>query len=324
MPAARARTSASCRGSTGSTCPPGFCITTDAFQRVVSAALTLDDQLDRLSRLRPDDQPAIDALSAEVRRTIQAVDIPDDLTAAITSALARLGDDAACAVRSSATAEDLPTASFAGQHDTYLNVVGPAAVLEHVRRCWASLFTERAVTYRLRNGVDHRTVRMAVVVQRMVVRAGGRRPVHRRPGDVEPEGLRPSRPSFGLGEALVSGLVNADVYQVRDGVVVAGDRHQAARHPRRPSAARAAGHRAGAQEEPALTDAQVLRLARLGRRIEAHFGRPQDIEWCLADDELCDRPEPADHHAVPVPVAARRRQPRLHLRRPPADDDRRR
>src|SRR4029079_13503008 len=102
----------------------------------------------------PDDRAAIGAQSAEVRRTFEAIAIPDDLAAAITRSLVRLGEHAAYAVRSSATAEDSPTASFAGQHDSYLNVVGPAAILRHFVRCWASLFTERAVTYRLRNGLD--------------------------------------------------------------------------------------------------------------------------------------------------------------------------
>jgi pyruvate,water dikinase len=243
--------------------PPGFCVTTDAYRRIVADAPSLGDRLDRLARLAPDDREGIRALSAEIRRVIEAVAIPDDLAAAITRALARLGAHDAYAVRSSATAEDLPTASFAGQQDSYLNVVGTAAVLEHVGRCWASLFTERAVTYRLRNGIDHRAVRMAVVVQRMVVpRAAGvlftADPVtgNRKVASVEA--------TSGLGEALVSGLVNADVYRVRDGEVVATA-------PER-------------QGRPALTDAEAVRLARLGRRIEAHFGRPQDIEWCLADD----------------------------------------
>ena len=105
----------------------------------------------------------------EIRRALQGIAIPEDLAAAITRPLARVGEQAAYAVRSSATAEDLPTASFAGQHDSYLNVSGPGAVLQHVSRCWASLFTERAVTYRLRNGFDHRKVEMAVVVQQMVI-----------------------------------------------------------------------------------------------------------------------------------------------------------
>src|SRR5438034_6091596 len=148
--------------------PAGFCVTTDGFRRIMAEAPSIDERLDRLPRLNPDDREAIRTLSAEIRRTLEGIAIPDDLAAAITLALARLGEQAAYAVRSSATAEDLPTASFAGQHDTYLNVVRPAATLEHISRCWASLFTERAVTYRLRNGFDHRKVHMAVVVQKMV------------------------------------------------------------------------------------------------------------------------------------------------------------
>src|SRR5205823_10025493 len=148
--------------------PAGFCVTTGAFQRIMAEAPSIDDRLDRLSRMKPDDREAIRALSAEIRQTLERIAIPDDVAAAITRALAQLGAQAAYAVRSSATAEDLPTASFAGQQDTYLNVVGPAAILQHVSRCRASLFSERAVIYRLRNGLDHRKVHMAVVVQQMV------------------------------------------------------------------------------------------------------------------------------------------------------------
>ncbi|MEV6929079.1 rifamycin-inactivating phosphotransferase [Dactylosporangium sp. NPDC051485] len=256
--------------------PAGFCVTTDAFRRIVAQAPAIGDRLDRLSRLGPDDRAAIRTLSAEIRRAIEGIAVPGDLAAAITHALARLGEQAAYAVRSSATAEDLPTASFAGQQDTYLNVVGPAAILQHVSRCWASLFTERAVTYRQRNGIDHRTVHMAVIVQRMVFpQAAGvlftADPVTSNRKVVSVEA------GFGLGEALVSGLVNPDVFKVRDGEVVAkrravqGGTREEAIDPQR-------------QERPALTDAQVVRLAQLGRRIEAHFGRPQDIEWCLVDD----------------------------------------
>jgi len=267
--------------------PAGYCVTTDAFLRIMAEAPSIDDRLDRLSRLKPDDREAIRALSAEIRRTLEGVTIPDDLAAAITRSLAGLGQQTACAVRSSATAEDLPTASFAGQQDTYLNVAGPAAILRHVRRCWASLFTERAVTYRLRNGIDHRKVRMAVVVQQMVFpQAAGilftADPVtsNRKVASVEA--------GFGLGEALVSGLVNADVYKVRDGEVVA---RTVATKQLAIQASPAGGTQKQAieperQQQPALTDAQVVRLAQLGRRIEAHFGRPQDIEWCLVNDDF--------------------------------------
>ena len=165
--------------------------------------------------------------------------------------------------------------------------MGPTAILRHVSRCWASLFTERAVTYRLRNGLDHRKVHMAVVVQRMVFpQAAGilftADPVsgNRKIASVEA--------SFGLGEAMISGLVNADVYKVRNGEVVAkavankklairaspaGEMEEQAVKPER-------------QKQPALTDAQIVPVAQLGRRIEAHFGCPQDVEWCPEGDEF--------------------------------------
>src|SRR5688572_20738859 len=147
--------------------PAGFCVTTDAFQQMMANAPGIDALLERLSHLKAEDRQAIGTLSAEVRSVIEGVAIPVEVATAIRHSLARIGEQVAYAVRSSATAEDLPTASFAGQQDTYLNVVGPAAVLAHISRCWASLFTERAVTYRLRNGIEHSKVQMAVVVQRM-------------------------------------------------------------------------------------------------------------------------------------------------------------
>jgi phosphoenolpyruvate synthase/pyruvate phosphate dikinase len=268
----------------GISMPTGFCVTTDAFRRIVARAPAVEDGLAALARLDPEDRDAIGAHSAEIRRAIEAVPIPGDVAAAVTDALTRYGKQAAYAVRSSATAEDLPAASFAGQQDTYLSILGPEAILEHVSRCWASLFTERAVAYRLRNGFDHRKVQMAVVVQQMVLaEAAGilftADPVtcNRKVASVEA--------GFGLGEALVSGLVNADSYKVRDGAIVsrtiatkqlaiyaspAGGTHQRAVEPE---------HR----DQPTLTDPQVVRLVELGKRIEAHFGCPQDIEWCLAD-----------------------------------------
>ena len=257
--------------------PRGFCVTTDAFRRVVAEA-SIDDRLDRLARLDADDRDAIRALSAEIRQSIEGVAVPDDVAAALTRAI----EAGAYAVRSSATAEDLPTASFAGQQDSYLNVVGADAILEHVSRCWASLFTERAVAYRLRNGFDHRKVHMAVVVQRMVVpHASGilftADPVtsNRKVSSVEAV--------LGLGEALVSGLVNPDRFQLRDGEIVA---------------------REIVQEQPTLTDAQATALERLGRRIEAHFGRPQDIEWCLAGDDFQIVQSRPITTLFPIPVVA--------------------
>ncbi|HEU5082990.1 MAG TPA: rifamycin-inactivating phosphotransferase [Acidimicrobiales bacterium] len=265
--------------------PAGFCVTTAAYRRVVEGSRELEARVDRLRRLDPEDRDGIRARSAELRRVIEGIDMPEDLVGTITRELTELGDGTACAVRSSATAEDLPTASFAGQQDTYLNVVGAAAVADHVRRCWASLFTERAVTYRMRNGIDHRAVRMAVVVQRMVVpEAAGvlftADPVtsDRRVASIEAV--------LGLGEPLVSGTATADAYRVRDDRIasraIATKERATVAHPGGGTTEQPVA--AAQQELPALTDEQVVELARLGRRIEAHLGHPQDIEWCLDAD----------------------------------------
>ncbi|MEZ5144213.1 MAG: rifamycin-inactivating phosphotransferase [Acidimicrobiales bacterium] len=267
--------------------PPGLCVTNDAFRRIMADAPSIPERLDRLSHLAPDDRDAIRRHSAEIREVIEAIAVPDDVADAVTAELARLGDAAAYAVRSSATAEDLPTASFAGQHDSYLNVVGAAPILRHVGRCWASLFTERAVTYRLAHGIDHRQVQMAVVVQRMAFADAAGVAFTADPVTSNRTIVRVEA-TFGLGEALVSGRVDPDVVTVRDGEVVdrvvatkqiavltspAGGTHEVAIDPAR-------------QDQPVLTDALVLRLAQLGRRIEAHLGCPQDIEWCLVGDDL--------------------------------------
>lgn len=267
--------------------PDGFCVTTTAFRELTHDHRELEGLLHDLSRLDATARAAIHATSARIRTVIEETPMPPAIASAIAAHLAKLGDGHAYAVRSSATAEDLPTASFAGQQDTYLNVIGVQSVLAQVRRCWASLFTERAVTYRLHNGIDHHRVEMAVVVQRMVFpQVAGilftADPItsNRKVSSIDA--------SFGLGEALVSGLVNADTYRVRDGAILdkqvstktlevvrvqGGGTHERAIEPER-------------QNAQALTDAQIVELEHLGRRIEAHFGCPQDIEWCLADGAL--------------------------------------
>lgn len=285
--------------------PDGFCVTTEAFTRTVAGAPSIEDRLDELSRLEPDDRAAIRELSAQIRCAVEEFVIPDDVAAEIIGAHARLGAGGAYAVRSSATAEDLPTASFAGQQDTYLNIVGSAAILEHVSRCWGSLFTERAVTYRLRNGFGHKVIRMAVVVQRMVFpRAAGilvtADPV------TSDRTIVSIDAGFGLGEALVSGLVNADVYQVRDGNItgrtIATKKLSVEFAPTGGTQVREIDRKR--RNEPVLADAEVLRLARLGRRIEAHFGSPQDIEWCLDGDDLRIVQSRPITTLFPIPAAA--------------------
>ncbi|HEY0930136.1 MAG TPA: rifamycin-inactivating phosphotransferase [Gemmatimonas sp.] len=215
--------------------PAGFCVTTEAFARARGA------------------------------RDSGELIMPSDVAIAIEQALVRHGVHHAYAIRSSATAEDLPTASFAGQHDSFLGVTGVPTVLEHVQRCWASLYGEHAVAYRQRHGIDHQSARMAVVVQHMVrPQSAGvlftADPIsgHRRTSVIEAVA--------GLGESFVAGTTSADRYTVRDEHVLS--------------------RTLVAETAPALTDAQAVALAALGRRIEAHFGSPQDIEWCLVDGEF--------------------------------------
>ena len=267
--------------------PAGFCITTEAFQRIMGETPSIHASLAQLARLNVEERKKIGDLSGELRRVIEQVAIPEEIQQAITRQLARLGENNAYAVRSSATAEDLPTASFAGQQDTYLNVIGKAAILAHISKCWASLFTERAVIYRMQNGFDHRKVHLAVVVQQMVFpQAAGilftADPVtgNRKVLSIDA--------SFGLGEALVAGLVNPDSYKVRDGAII--DK-QIATKQLAIYGVNAGGTQTQAidpdqQNRQALADEQILALARLGRTIEAHFGSPQDIEWCLADESF--------------------------------------
>jgi len=199
--------------------PDGFCISTEAFKKVIEETPSVSELLDRLSLLKIEDRNNIAELSGEIRRRIEEIAIPRDIAEEISRFLSRFGENNAWAVRSSATAEDLPTASFAGQQDTYLNIIGKDEILKHICKCWASLFTERAVIYRLQNGFDHRKTWLSVIIQKMIFpdTAGimfTADPVtsHRKVLSIDA--------SFGLGEAMVSGLVNADNYKVSDGEII--------------------------------------------------------------------------------------------------------
>jgi pyruvate,water dikinase len=250
--------------------PPGFCVTTDAY-RAAARAADLDAVLAAADPTAP---------GAVARAALLATPVPADVEAAVTEAYAKLGDRVPVAVRSSATAEDLPSASFAGQQDTYLNVVGADAVVDAVHRCWASLWTDRAVAYRASAGIEHAAVALAVVVQQMVdARVAGvlftADPV---------SGRRTSTvldASPGLGEAVVSGAVNPDHVVVEGGRIDyrPGDKAVEVRALAGGGTEQVA--RTGAADERALTDEQVRTLEALGRRVEAHYGAPQDIEWAF-------------------------------------------
>jgi rifampicin phosphotransferase len=261
--------------------PPGVCVTTEAYRQVAAGA-GLAAILDALAGTAATDTARLASLAARVRAAMLDAPVPEHIARAVVAGYERLGSNVPVAVRSSATAEDLPFASFAGQQDTYLNVVGATAVVAAVRRCWASLWTDRAVAYRATQGIDPHSVRLAVVIQKMVDAAiagvlftansvTGRR--RQAVIDASP----------GLGEAVVSGAVNPDHFVVNTdtGEIVdrrLGDKRVVIR-------AKADGGtehvERAAVNEACLTDAQIRSLAALGARVEAHYGAPQDIEWAI-------------------------------------------
>lgn len=200
--------------------PEGFCVTTVGYQKAIEQNETYHALLDRLTMLKVEDRDQISEISRKIRQIIMDVEIPSDVVGAVTHYLSKFGDEHAYAVRSSATAEDLPHASFAGQQDTYLNIIGVDAILQHIGKCWASLFTDRAVIYRIQNGFDHSQVYLSVIVQRMVDIPQASGILFTADPITSNRKLLSIDASFGLGEALVSGLVSADNYKVKDQEIV--------------------------------------------------------------------------------------------------------
>ncbi len=274
-------------GIDGIRVPEGFCITTDAYRMFTQNDVKLQELLEKLAGLKTDEQDRISEISGSIRSVLENSKMPEEVENSITQALLTFDKRQAFAVRSSATAEDLPGASFAGQQDTYLNIRGNDEIFKHVIKCWASLFTDRAVTYRIQNGFDHRKVLLSVVIQKMVLSEVSGILFTSDPITSDRRTMSIDA-GFGLGEALVSGLVNPDTYKVRNGVIVSkrvGTQAFEIR-PADSGGTRETEIEEGRRESQALTDGQILRLAAIGRKIENHFGCPQDIEWCLADGEF--------------------------------------
>ncbi|WP_438350783.1 phosphoenolpyruvate synthase [Paenibacillus sp. FA6] len=265
--------------------PEGFCVTTFGYQKAIEQNETYHALLGRLSMLTVEDRDQIGEISRKIRQIIMEVEIPSDVVEAVTHYLSQLGDEHAYAVRSSATAEDLPHASFAGQQDSYLNIIGVDAILQHISKCWASLFTDRAVIYRMQNEFDHSQVYLSVIVQRMVFpQASG--VVFTADPITNNRKLLSIDASYGLGEALVSGLVSPDCYKVQEEVIV--DKRIATKelaiYGLKEGGTETRQLDLEQQKAQTLPEQQILQLARIGRQIEAYFGSPQDIEWCLVDD----------------------------------------
>ncbi|EEL31309.1 Pyruvate phosphate dikinase PEP/pyruvate-binding [Bacillus cereus Rock3-28] len=265
--------------------PEGFCVTTVGYEKAIEQTEVFHNLLNQLAVIKIEDRDQISEISKKIREAIMAVEIPVDVVESVAHYLSRFGNEHAYAVRSSATAEDLPYASFAGQQDTYLNIIGKEAVLQHVRKCWASLFTDRAVIYRMQNGFDHNQVSICVVVQKMVFPVASGILFTADPITSNRKVLSIDA-SFGLGEALVSGLVSADNYKVKEDEIVEKviATKKLAIYGRKEGGTETKKIAPNQQKVQTLIEQQILQLARIGRQIEAYFGCPQDIEWCLVDD----------------------------------------
>jgi pyruvate,water dikinase len=258
--------------------PPGFVVTTHAYDRVV-AANGLEAAIDQVRQA---------ANGEALRAALEAATIPAEVEQAIVAAYRQLGGGSV-AVRSSATAEDLPGAAFAGQQDTFLGISGETALLAAIRRCWASLWSERAIAYRARHGFANTDVKLAVVVQRMIApEAAGVLFTANPITGARNETIIDASP--GLGEAVVSGLVTPDHVTLRHGrwgwqaVERRLGRQEVVLRPL--AAGGVARSEATGVSGPLLPDRVLRRLARMGSAIARHFGRPQDVEWAWAGGRL--------------------------------------
>lgn len=279
----------------GLSVPPGFVVTTAAFERAL-AALDPDGEIRReIRRLDGGDGGAIAQAAAAIRARIEGFPLPEEVRAAIARGYGGLGPGSpgtagaaagtAVAVRSSATSEDSAEASFAGLQDTFLWVRGEDAVIEHVRRCWSSLYSVESVTYRLRLGLPEESVAMGVVIQAMVdARASGvmftRSPTTGDRSVVALEG------SWGLGSAVVSGEVTPDkfvVSKVTGDIIQRNVALKTRQHRAHPSGSGVIESEVpdDLQDQPCVSDAEIRALVDLARSIEAHYGGPQDIEWAV-------------------------------------------
>ncbi|NKX55526.1 PEP/pyruvate-binding domain-containing protein [Arthrobacter mobilis] len=278
--------------SAGMPVPPGFVVTTAAFDEFMAAAGITGQIQDLLKGLDPQDVAQVDKISAEIRAGICSKPVPQSLRAqtlaAYESLMSRFGDAVPVAVRSSATAEDLPDASFAGQQDTYLWLEGAKAVTEHIRQCWASLFTSRAIIYRLKNSIPTEGLSMAVVVQKMVNSrvAGVAMTLDPANGDRSKITIDSS---YGVGEMVVSGQVTPDNIVLDKVTLAIVSEHLGAKHaelvPDR--SAHTLIEREVDQDRRArrsLSDDELRAVAMMAKRAEKHYKCPQDIEWALDAD----------------------------------------
>lgn len=270
----------------GAPVPPGFCVTTHAFDRFVADDPVYEAFLDELEHLRAGDLSGARDLGGRLREHLGGRRLPIEVADAVERQWRTLGEHGQYAVRSSATAEDLPTASFAGQQDTYLNVHGLSSLHTRVRDCFASLYSDRAILYRAEQRIAHREVALCVVVQTMVHadRSGILFTADPITGHRDVLAIDAG---FGLGESLVSGLVSADLYKIdkRDRRLLStrvGDKKLAIRpDPDSPGGTITVDLDEDSRHARVLDDRDIEALTDVGLRIERMYGSPQDIEWCI-------------------------------------------
>lgn len=294
--------------------PDGFCVTTGAYRKTIENSDELEVLIEKLTELKSDDRDHISQISKNIRSVIENLSMESDIQNEITRVLTIYGGNEAYAIRSSATAEDLPHASFAGQQDTYLNIRGKDEVIRHIIKCWASLFTDRAVTYRIQNGFDHRKVLLSVVVQKMVMSEASGIMFTADPMTSDRKTLTIDA-GFGLGEALVSGLVNPDIYKVVDGRITSkkiGIKEMEIRTDQSGGTQEIRIEKSR-QQKQVLGDEQIQKLADMGKKIEAYFGSPQDIEWCLVNNEFYIVQSRSITTLFPLPETADSKTPRVYM-----------
>lgn len=297
--------------------PPGFVITTAAFDEFADTSLI--EQVDELlADLDTDDVAGVDQISAKIRDLILECPVPEHIRQATHVAYeqlqAQFDEEVPVAVRSSATAEDLPEASFAGQQDTYLWLIGLSNVTEHVRKCWASLFTSRAILYRLKNDIPNDGLSMAVVVQKMVNADVSGVAMTLDPTNGDRSKITVDA-SYGVGETVVSGTVTPDNIQL-DKVTLdvifehIGDKHVELIPDADTNELVEREVAPTRREVRSLTDEQLKAVAQLAKRAEKHYGTPQDIEWAVdadlpeGENVLLLQSRPETVHSAKKPAAA--------------------
>ncbi|HTT15171.1 MAG TPA: phosphoenolpyruvate synthase [Thermoplasmata archaeon] len=271
--------------------PPGIVVTTEAYSAFVDSTPLKTIIPEALASVRPDQPPTIEAASQRIRAAFESTEFPEELRRGLAEAyesFVRGHRVRFSAVRSSATAEDLEGASFAGLQDTYLNVTGVDAILRAVRKCWGSLFTPRVLVYRQRKSFDHAAVRLAVLIQKMVDSTVSGILFTRDPNTGENHMIVEA--GYGLGELIVGGEVTPDHYVI-DGVSLKPVHKQISEQRVRLVRAEGGGNRredvpADQRNVQKLSDHRLARLVSLARLIESHYRRPMDVEWCGDADAL--------------------------------------